>query len=59
MCIRSDGDQHARAYVDKDQIKVLIKDYSNMGDQIFRWWEEGKKLSEGDKIIGKVKLALR
>ena len=52
------GNQHARAYVDKNLIRLQVADYSNMGDQIFRWWDEGKRLKRGEFLNGKVKLVI-
>jgi beta-galactosidase len=59
LSILAKGNQHARAYVDKDWIRLQVADYSNMGDQIFRWWDEGKNLVKGDILSGKVKIAMK
>ena len=58
LSIIAHGNQHARAYVAKNRIRLQVADYSNMGDQIFRWWDEGKKLTKGDRLNGIVSMVM-
>ena len=58
LLIKAEGDQHARVYMDENYIRLQIADYSNMGDQIFRWWDEGRKLKKGDFLTGKLNLII-
>lgn len=59
IVVTSDGNQHARAWIEDGVIKFLIADYINAGSENFLVPHAEKAyrpLRKGDKIMGKVRL---
>jgi len=59
ITVLSDGNQHTRAWVEDDKVRLLVADYSNMGDAAFVSSDarfEFKPLKAGDKIKGVIRL---
>ncbi|MGL4227914.1 MAG: glycoside hydrolase family 2, partial [Tannerellaceae bacterium] len=59
IVVTSDGNQHARAWIEDGVIKFLIADYINAGSENFLVPHAEKAyrpLRKGDKITGKVRL---
>lgn len=57
----SDGTQHARAWIDNDDIKLLVADYNNPGAEGFLSSHSGKyyrPLRIGDVVRGTVKIRI-
>lgn len=62
LVITSDGTQHARAWIEGEQVKLLIADYNNPGSEGFLSSHAAKyyrPLKPGDRIEGTICLLLK